>query len=164
MERNLYRFTATRHGDKIETTLEYYPSDNEAIKIAKEWEEAFTEDIKVKAERIMPSTRDNDSCPIFMGIYETDNAKKRLALTERQKAAVKAIYKAIEKAQNIGVRFVEAPNYGIYAFNGQDVDDWDIEAHSEDTNVVSFEDLAYVGPPMYEQSAFNNELYIKFKE
>lgn len=163
MERNLYRFTATRHGDKIETTLEYYSSDDEAIKIAQKWEAAYVVKTKVKVERIMPPTRDNDSCPVFIGIYETDNAKKRLALTERQKVAVKAVYDAIEKAQNLGVHFIEDDCNSTFAFNGCDVKEWDMDEFDEDCCRVATDDLTYVGPPMWEQSVCNAEIYVKFK-
>ena len=164
MARKLYRFTVIRPENKIDTTLGYYHNDEEAVKMAKKWEAAFVENVKVKVELIMQPTRVDETCPIFVGIYETDNVKKRLALTAEQKEAVKAIYDALGKAQNLGVCFVESPNYGIYAFNGNDVEEWDATYITNEENSVPFGSLTYVGPELYEQSACDDDIYIKFKD
>lgn len=99
--------------------------------------------------------------PDYVTIFDGSD-KGMLTLSSEQKTAVKDIYNAIRKAKNLGVRFVESPNYGIYAFNGERVEEWDIDP-SPNGIEVSFDSLTYVGPSMYEQSAYNNEIYIKFK-
>lgn len=100
--------------------------------------------------------------PNFRKIFDS-TCNEKLALTPEQRRAVENLYSALEMVQSLNVHLIEDDCRAIYAFNGNDVEEWNGDYCGEDQSRVNLKQLYYAGPTFYEQSVCAPEICVRFK-
>ncbi len=161
MEKNIYDITVRYKDGKSYNSLYFFENDNEATKMADSLLRNSRNIDFVRAQRIVecPGT----SLVNRITIHE-NSATQKLKLSKKQKDAIKEMYAALEKVQNLGVHLVERNDGALLAFNGNDVKEWCTEmADGEDECDIELQDLYFAGPSFYEAKAHGSTISVIYK-
>lgn len=161
MEKNIYDITVRYKDGKSYNSLYFFENDNEATKMADSLLRNSRNIDFVRAQRIVecPGT----SLANRITIHE-NSATQKLKLSKKQKDAIKEMYAALEKVQNLGVHLVERNDGALLAFNGNDVKEWCVEnCDGVDEYDIELQDLYFAGPSFYEAMAHGSTISVIYK-
>lgn len=161
MEKELYQISVSNSDGNTHNSFHFFECDDDALKAANDFlrNSRKTTSVKVKRFDETPNTH-LASC---ITIYE-NSTEYKLALSKKQKDAIKKMYAALEKVQNLGVHLVERDDGAMLAFNGNNIKEWCTEmADGEDEYNIYLEGLYYAGPPFYEAMAHGSVISVIFK-